>query len=438
MSEPGLDQAPLAFVEDELLDDLVKLLTRAGGRLGLIDPGPAAHHLGQRPIRDAVAVGQTSALMPADDPLDPVGVLEELPQHARLADAGVSDHRHEPGPAVLGGGLEGLDDRLQVVVAADERWLQPGAPPPAAGAGDDPQRGPGVNRLLPALDEVLAGVLVRDRGLARPTGHVVDEHGSRLGDRLQPRRRVDRVAEHHPLPLGAELDRGAAGEHAGPDAQVRHPHLLAEQGHRLGQRERGADRPLGVVLAGHGRSPNGHHGVADELLDGPAVALDQGPAAVEVMAQKLADLLGIAVLAQRGEPDQVGEQHGHQPSLGHRRRRGGRRHRRRGRALERSPALKTETRAGHDRRPTRGACLLDGSGAVDTEPSDRRRQLAADSTGDLVGRVHAATVDSARPTRSSQGVARRPSKIDRASPSRAAASSSLPSARRTSACSSRT
>ena len=105
----------------------------------------------------------------------------------------------------------------------------PALAPRSARAGDDAQRGPGVDRLLAALDLVHAGILVRDRRLGRPPGHVVDEHGPRRGDRLQPRRRVDRVAQHHALALGAELDRGVAGQHAGPDPQLGHPDLLAQR-----------------------------------------------------------------------------------------------------------------------------------------------------------------------------------------------------------------
>jgi hypothetical protein len=38
---------------------------------------------------------------------------------------------------------------------------------------------------------------------------------------------------------------------------------------RVDQLERGADGALGVVLVGDGRAPDGHHRVADELLDVP-------------------------------------------------------------------------------------------------------------------------------------------------------------------------
>ena len=42
----------------------------------------------------------------------------------------------------------------------------------------------------------------------------------------------------------------------------------ADAGHR-DELERGANRPLGIVLVRDGRAPDGHYGVADELLDVP-------------------------------------------------------------------------------------------------------------------------------------------------------------------------
>ena len=128
-----------------------------------------------------------------------------------------------------------------------------------------------------------------------------------------------------PSTLGADLDRGVAGEHAGADPQLGHARPPRRAPPPPGQRERSAHRALGVVLARHRRAPDRHHGVADELLDRAAVALDQRAAALEVLAEELADVLGVAVLGQRGEADQVGEQHRDQPPLGDRGRGCGRR-----------------------------------------------------------------------------------------------------------------
>ena len=107
--------------------------------------------------------------------------------------------------------------------------------------------------------------------------------------------------------------------------QPRHPDLLAERRDRLGERERRAHRPFRVVLASHRRAPDRHHCVADELLDRAAQAFDQRAAALEVLAEELADVLGVTMLGQRREADQVGEQHRDEPSLGDRGRGCGRR-----------------------------------------------------------------------------------------------------------------
>ena len=77
---------------------------------------------------------------------------------------------------------------------------------------------------------------------------------------------------------------------------------------RLDQLERGADRALGVILVRDRRAPHGHDRVTDELLDRPAVAPDDLARDLEVPGQQVADRLRVAVLGQRREADEVGEQ----------------------------------------------------------------------------------------------------------------------------------
>ena len=113
-----------------------------------------------------------------------------------------------------------------------------------------------------------------------------------------------------------------AGQYPGAEDQFGHADLLTEQRHRLGQRQRGADGSLGIVLARDRAAPDGHHGVTDELLHGPAVAFDQRPAAIEVLAEQVTDLFGIAMLAERCESDEIGEQNRYQSPLREARRRG--------------------------------------------------------------------------------------------------------------------
>ncbi len=61
----------------------------------------------------------------------------------------------------------------------------------------------------------------------------------------------------------------------------------------VADRERRADGALGVVLVRGRRAEEGHHRVADELLDRAAVALELGTDALVVGPQERLDVLGI-------------------------------------------------------------------------------------------------------------------------------------------------
>ena len=65
----------------------------------------------------------------------------------------------------------------------------------------------------------------------------------------------------------------------------------------------GEDLSSAAVHAEHG-----HHGVADELLDDATVRLDVLVPAQEVGVDDGADILGVELLGQHGEVDEVGEQ----------------------------------------------------------------------------------------------------------------------------------
>ena len=80
--------------------------------------------------------------------------------------------------------------------------------------------------------------------------------------------------------------------------------------------EAGPDGPLGVVLAGDGGAPDGHDGVADELLDGAAVAADHLAGELEVAVQELAGVLGVVALGEGREADEVGEEDRDEAALG--------------------------------------------------------------------------------------------------------------------------
>jgi hypothetical protein len=111
-----------------------------------------------------------------------------------------------------------------------------------------------------------------------------------------------------PLGDGVEQDHRLAGVDRHPDGQAQPGPGLVEPVDGLDHVEGRPHRPLGVVLVGGGHPEHPHHGVADELLDRAAEALDLTPGPVVVGAEAGLDLLGVGLVGLGGEPDQVAEQ----------------------------------------------------------------------------------------------------------------------------------
>ena len=122
----------------------------------------------------------------------------------------------------------------------------------------------------------------------------------------KPRGRVDNVARGHALAgVRARVERDQRLARRDPDAE-----LEAFVDCEVADRERCAHRPLGIVLVCGRRAEERHDGVADELLDRPAVALELVPDACVVRAKDRLDVLGVERLRPRGEADEVAEDHG--------------------------------------------------------------------------------------------------------------------------------
>ena len=309
--EGGLDPAPLLLVLDDLADLLGDLLAGRCLVVGLAQAAAGADHLAQRPEADPVAVGRAAALVPPDRVGQAVDVLEELPGQPGLAEAGRADDADEAGAALAGRGVEHVLEEPELLVAADERGLERVLAVATAGLGHDPGRAPGLDRRLLALEVLLAGLLEGDRLAGGALGRLADEDRARLGDALESRRGVDEVAGDHALVRGAEGDGGFAGQDAGPGLDSWSQRLDG-----VDELEAGPDGPLGVVLAGDGGAPDRHDGVADELLDGAAVAADHLAGELEVAVQELAGVLGVLALGERREADEIGEQDRDEAALG--------------------------------------------------------------------------------------------------------------------------
>ena len=137
---------------------------------------------------------------------------------------------------------------------------------------------------------------------------------------------------------------------------VRRPSLTARS--RVEHPPAGAQGACGVVLV-CGRHPERrHHGVADELLDRPALGLDLLAHRLRVGLHHLAEPFGIEALAELGRPGDVGEHDRDEPPLlpGA----SGGRHR--------LPARGAEGRIGRQRRAARGARRGELGTTVRAEP----------------------------------------------------------------------
>ncbi len=170
------------------------------------------------------------------------------------------------------------------------------------------ERLPGLDGLGLALRLHRLGGPVVDRVAGRAPGRLADEDAVDRRVRLEPRRRVDDVAGDHALALlrpRAERDERLPGVDADAELELG---LLVED--PVADGERRADGALGVVLVRDGSAEDRHHGVADELLDGAAEALELVAQAGVVRAEQRAHLLGVHLLSARGEADEVGEEDG--------------------------------------------------------------------------------------------------------------------------------
>ena len=192
---------------------------------------------------------------------------------------------------------------------------------------------------------------------------------------LQASRDVDGVA-HHRVAVAHRAGHHLAGvdPHSQREADAALGLALAVRLlHRLLHGEPGANRALGVVLVGDGRAEHAHHVVADELVDGAAVALDLLPEAAKRPIDHRLDRLGIHLLSRRGVSGEVGEDDRRlAPLLGRGLRRRGTRRRGRRASREIGPALDAELGPGRVLGATGRTCGGERCAARHAEPGSVR------------------------------------------------------------------
>ncbi len=256
------------------------------------------------------------ALPPGDRLRPVVGKRCELGHEPALAETRTpddGDEAHRLGRDAL---VEQASQEREVDLAADKRAAMG---PGDVGAEPGPRR-----RGLEHPDEF--GLALEGRGreldvlehrLGRLVSGEADRDGGIGGDRLDPRRRVDRVAGEEALTRprrNAETDEDLARVDPDPElerclAQGRHVGCV------LTDPERGPDRTLGVVLVGRRHPEHAQDRVADELLDHPAVRLDMAAGHRGIRREHAVDVFRVGALRRAGETDEVAEQRRHDLAL---------------------------------------------------------------------------------------------------------------------------
>ncbi len=298
---------------DDRLDRRPELGERGLGRIVVEDAGVRLRHLGERPVGDALAVGQAAA----DQHVSRGEPLDELAEEARLADAGRAEQRDELRRALaLDAGGDGAQHG-ELLVPPDERRDEPrdAAWRGRRLLGRCVERDPRGKRLPLALRVEVLVPPILDRPGSRGLRALPDEHSP--GSASCCRRAATltaspltisspRVAASRPATTSARVD-------ADPEADLGAvPALdaLREGVEAVADGERGPNGALGVVLVRLRDAEDGEHGVAGELLGRAAEALDLGVDQLEELPQELAEVLRVDQLAERSRAREVGEEDG--------------------------------------------------------------------------------------------------------------------------------
>ena len=235
----------------------------------LVHVDEVPHDLAERPVGDALAVGEAA---PAEHARALTEALDELVDETRLSDARATQHGHEvTGPVRLRRGQD-AGQGLELLGAAHQRRVEP------------PRSRAFVTQLHDTAAE-LSGLGCHDVAHQPPRG-VVDQDLVRPCKLLQALGGVHCIsARERPAAsrmLGKHLPGPDPDARAQPDPK-RRLEFVTEPGEDLPHLERGAHRSGGVVVVQERNAEHGHEQVAGIGLHRPAVALEHVAHAVEAL-----------------------------------------------------------------------------------------------------------------------------------------------------------
>src|SRR4029077_5793265 len=197
-------------------------------------------------------------------------------------------------------GFERLPAEPELARPADQPRLDAGKATLAAAGRRDAECRPGRHRLVLPFQLELVGVAPLEQAFDRAVRGLVDEHGARLGRRLEAGGDVHRVAEGRVLAprAGADLPEddhsrrssNADAEAFGAPAAPHFPGVLLHLAHDA---QRAANGALCVVLPRRRRAEEGEDAVAREVLDMAAKRLDLPDDAGPRLPHDELDVLGI-------------------------------------------------------------------------------------------------------------------------------------------------
>ena len=288
-------------------------------------------------LRRVVAREPRGALHLADDGKERVvGALRRAePARQRQRFAGQSLDERGGEPRLADPGLAGKEDHLSFSL------LRPRPAPQQQVAffasPDERRQRRSVQRLEPAGDWALAQRRPDLRGSRDPlevsgsqilkleeiaeklSRAPVDDHTVGLGDPLQPRREVRRVADDASL-LRLSGHQKIADHHVprrDADTHVQRGACRRIQlGCRGDDRERRAHRVLGVLFVSLGIAEVGEQAVAHVFGDEAAVGRDEACAACVIGCEDVSHVLGIEPRGKRGRADEIDNHHGETAALG--------------------------------------------------------------------------------------------------------------------------